>query len=52
MKAIAFVALTVIQLPILRDHLPKIVAAIDAAVPGNFQLVDCGSFTRRRKSLD
>jgi len=47
-RRIALVALTAIQLPILRNHLPKIVAAIDAALPGSFQLVDCGTFTRKR----
>ncbi len=47
-RRIAVVALTAIQLPILRDHLPRAVAAIDAALPGSFQLVDCGAFTRKR----
>lgn len=49
-RRIAVVALSAIQLPILRDHLSMIVAAIGAAIPGGFQLVDCGTFTRKRSS--
>ena len=44
------VALSAIQLPILKENLPKIIAAIDSAVPGSFQAVDCGTFTRKRSS--
>jgi hypothetical protein len=31
----------------LKHHLPAIVAAIDNALPGSFQAVDCG-FTRKK----
>lgn len=47
-RQLAVVALSAIQLPIIRQHLPRIIAAIDAAVPGSFQAVDCGTFSRKR----
>ena len=47
-RRLAFVALSAIQLPIIRQHLPKIIAAIDSATPGSFQMVDCGSFSRKK----
>jgi len=45
---LAVVALSAIQLPIIREHVARIVAAIDAAAPGSFQMVDCGTFDRGR----
>jgi hypothetical protein len=47
-RRLAVVALSAIQLPILKENLAKIIAAIDAATPGTFQAVDCGTFSRRR----
>ena len=47
-RRLAIVALSAIQLPIIRNHLPKIIAAIDAAAPGSFQAVDCGTFSRKK----
>jgi hypothetical protein len=38
--------LSSIELPILKKHLRAIIAAIDSAVPGSFQAVDCGTFKR------
>jgi hypothetical protein len=49
-RRLAIVALSAIQLPIIRKHLPAIIAAIDGSAPGSFQAVDCGNF--RRKKLD
>ncbi len=46
-RRLAIVALSAIQLPIIKKHLPKIIAAIDAASPGSFQMVDCGTFSRK-----
>lgn len=46
-RRLAVVALSAIQLPIIRNHLPKIIAAIESAVPGSFQAVDCGVFSRK-----
>lgn len=47
-RRLAVVALSAIQTPIIRNHVARIVAAIDAAAPGSFQMVDCGTFDRRR----
>ncbi len=51
-RHLAIVALSAIQLPILKENLPKIVTAIDAAAPGTFQAVDCGTFSRKRNIED
>lgn len=48
-RAIAIVALSSVEWEILKHHLPLIVAAIDNALPGSFQAVDCGTFTRKNK---
>jgi hypothetical protein len=45
---LAIVALTAIQLPIIKENLPKIIAAIDNATRGSFQAVDCGIFSRKK----
>jgi hypothetical protein len=47
-RRLAIVALSAIQLPIIKKHLPKIIAAIDNASPGTFQAVDCGTFRRKK----
>jgi len=47
-RRLAIVALSAIQLPIIRNHLPKIIAAISDAIPGSFQAVDCGTFSRKK----
>ncbi len=47
-RRLAVVALSAIQLPIIRKHLPKIIAAIDSAARGSFQTVDCGTFSRKK----
>jgi hypothetical protein len=46
-RQLAVVALSAIQLPIIRKHLPKVIAAIESAVPGSFRAVDCGVFSRK-----
>ncbi len=46
-RQLAVVALTAIKLPIICNHLPKIIAALDRATPGSFELVDCGTFSRK-----
>jgi hypothetical protein len=46
-RTIAIVALSCVEWDILKSHLPLIVAAIDNAIPGSFQTVDCGTFTRK-----
>jgi hypothetical protein len=47
-RRLAVVALSAIQLPIIRENLMKIISAIGTAAPGSFQIVECGSFSRRR----
>jgi predicted nuclease of predicted toxin-antitoxin system len=47
-RRIAIVALSAIQLPIIKQHLQKVIVALDAAAPGSFQAVDCGTFTRKK----
>lgn len=47
-RRLAIVALSAIQLPIIRNHIPVIVAAIHRATPGSFTTVDCGSFSRKK----
>ncbi len=46
-RTIAIVPLSSVEWDILKHHLPLIVAAIDNALPGSFQAVDCGTFTRK-----
>ena len=47
-RRLAIVALSAIQLPIIKKNLPQIIAAIDNAAPGSFQTVDCGTFSRKK----
>ena len=47
-RTIAIVALSSVEWDILKNHLPSIIAAIDSALPGTFQAVDCGTFTRKK----
>jgi hypothetical protein len=49
-RQLAVVALSAIKLPILLQFLPEIIQAIDKAAPGSFQIVDCGTFSRKRSS--
>jgi hypothetical protein len=47
-RRLAVIALSAIQLPIIRENLPKIIAAIDNAVPGSFRTIECGAFSRKK----
>ncbi len=47
-RTIAIVALSSVEWDLLKHHLPLIAAAIDNALPGSFQAVDCGTFTRKK----
>jgi len=40
--------LSSVEWDILKHHLPLIVAAIDNALPGSFQAIDCGTFKRKK----
>ena len=46
-RKIAIVVLSSVEFPILKAHLPVILAAIGKAGPGSFQVVDCGVFSRK-----
>lgn len=50
-RRLAVVALSCVEWRILKDYLPRIIAAVDSAVPGSFQPVECGAFSRR-KTID
>lgn len=45
-RRLAIVALSAIQLPIIKENLSRVIAAIDNAIPGSFQAVDCGTYRR------
>lgn len=45
---IAIIVLSSIDWHILKNDLPKIIAAIDNATPGSFQALDCGAFSRNK----
>ncbi|AEU35617.1 DUF5615 family PIN-like protein [Granulicella mallensis] len=45
-RLIGIVTLSAQEWPIIKSHLPAIAAAVDAALPGSFQSVECGSFRR------
>lgn len=49
-RRVAVIALSAIQLPIIRENIAKIIAAIDRAANGSFQLVECGTFSRKKHS--
>jgi len=47
-RRLALVVLSSVEWRILKDHLPRIMTAIDNAVPGSFQAVECGAFSREK----
>jgi hypothetical protein len=47
---LAVLALSAIQLPIIKRSRQKIVATIGTAAPGSFQIVDCGTFSRKQSN--
>ena len=47
-RRLAVVALSTIQLPVIGKHLPRTIAAMDSALPGSFQAVDCGTFSGKK----
>ena len=48
-RNLGIVALSSVEWDILKNYLPLIMAAIDKAVPGSFQEVDCGGFERKNQ---
>ncbi len=49
-RRLAVIALSANNWPIIKNHLPAILAAIDSAAPGSVQMVECGTFTRKKPS--
>lgn len=49
-RTIAIVTLSSVEWDILKHHLPLIITAIDNALPGSFQAVDCGTFIRKKQA--
>ena len=47
-RRLAIVALSANNWPIIKNHIPRIHAAIDAAAPGSVHTVECGAFSRKR----
>jgi hypothetical protein len=45
---LGIVAVSSVEWEILKNYLPLIIAAIDSTLPGSFQEVDCGTFTRKK----
>jgi hypothetical protein len=45
-RNLGIVALSSVEWDILKNYLPLIISAIDTALPGSFQEVDCGTFRR------
>ena len=45
-RQLAVVVLSSVEFPILREKIPLILAAIDRAVAGGCETVDCGMFQR------
>lgn len=50
-RQLAIVVLSTNNWPIIKNYVSQILAAIDRAVPGSFQTVDCGAFNRK-KTID
>lgn len=46
-RRLAIITLSSVEWRIIKNHLPKIVTAIDNAAPGSFQAVSCGTFSRK-----
>ena len=47
-RRLAVIVLSANNWPILANHVPIILAAIDRATAGSFELVECGDFSRKR----
>lgn len=47
-RRLAIVALSTNNWPIVKNHVPQILAAIDSAAPGSLQAVECGRFSRKK----
>ena len=48
-RRLAIIVMSSVEWRIVVMHLPKVIAAIEAAVPGSFQAVECGTFSRKSR---
>jgi hypothetical protein len=51
-RRLAVVEMSSVEWQIIKDYLPRIIAAIDRAIPGSYQKVDCGKFSRKKPVKD
>ena len=51
-RKLGIVSLSSVEWDFLKNYLPMIIAAIDRALPGSFQEVDCGTFSRKKTAGD
>jgi predicted nuclease of predicted toxin-antitoxin system len=51
-RRLAIIVLSAVEWRIIRDYVTEIVVAVDEAVPGTFQSVNCGTFGRGRRIDD
>ncbi|MGD1098600.1 MAG: hypothetical protein ABSB35_42305 [Bryobacteraceae bacterium] len=47
-RQVAIVALSANNWRIIKNYVPQILAATDRALPGSFQAVECGIFSRKK----
>jgi hypothetical protein len=47
-RRLGIVALSSVEWRIVENYVPQIIAAIDRAIHGSFQAVDCGTFSRKK----
>jgi hypothetical protein len=47
-RKLAVIVLSTNNWPIIKHHVPQILAAIDGALPGSLQTVECGRFRRKQ----
>ncbi len=47
-RQIAILTLSSVEWRIMKDHLPQIIAAVGRALPGSFEALDCGLFSRKK----
>ncbi|HJU10371.1 MAG TPA: DUF5615 family PIN-like protein [Candidatus Binataceae bacterium] len=50
-RRLAVIALSTNNWPIIRSHLSTILSGIDDATPGSVELVQCGTFVRKKPSI-
>jgi len=47
-RRLTIVSLSSVEWRLVSNYIPQIVTAIESALPGSFQAVDCGVFSRKR----